>query len=263
MKTSKNVGASLLLALCGWWVSPAIGQTPETKPVTLPGSFWNVTGNVSPVEKGNIISSSYLEQGITMFHKDALSLIPYVSLAPTFDSKGYDWNNRLISTVGVKAVKRFDSGMVSVAGGYANEEHFKGDGQHAGAPYIRADYWFGWGLGNGYPGSSWGIVGRNISPTERNNRIAAVYLQQGVVVHRFHGLALIPFIEATASEDTARHDWNNRFLVGAGVKVVNPDPSCGCELSVSYQREHRQSGLSASNVMLAAKFWFGWNPSKE
>jgi hypothetical protein len=219
---------------------------------TFPGSAWSVLGNVSPVEKGNLISSSYVEQGINIFTKDFFSVIPYVSLSPTFDTKGYDWNNRLVSNVGLKLAKRFDNGMVSVSGGYANETRFK-SGDSDGAPFVRADTWFGWkGEDHKYPGSVWGVVG-NISPVEHGNVIGVVHVEQGVVAHRFdNGATLVPFVEATITRDSKKYDWNNRQVLGAGLK-----------LNLLYQNEHRKSGASAKSVSLAVKFWFGWNPSKQ
>lgn len=264
MKIKKfNMAGLLAMSISSLCLSTAkAGEGGGDQLTTFPGSAWSVVGNVSPVEKGNLISSSHVEQGITLFNKDSVSAIPYISLSPTFDTKGYDWNNRLLSNVGLKLVKRFDNGMVSTSLGYANETRFK-SGSSDSAPFLRADTWFGWrGEGQQYPGSVWGVVG-NISPVERGNVIGVVHLEQGLVAHRFDsGLTLIPFVEATLSRDSKKYDWNNRQVLGVGVKLSNPDPSCGCEIALSYQNEHRSSGTSAKNVSLVMKFWFGWNPSK-
>lgn len=264
MKAKKCLVAAFALGTCALWAEGAHGQTTaDAQPTTLPGSFWNVTGNVSPAEGSNVISASYVEQGIVAARTETLSFIPYVSFAPTFDSKGYDWNNRVLSTIGGKIVKRFDNGMVSLSGGMAHDYHQR-SGKSASAPFLRADYWVGWsGQSEQFPGSSWGMIG-TVSPSERNNIIATAYIQQGVVAGRWHGAAVVPFVEATVMRDTSGYDWNNRNMYGAGLKIVSPNPSCGCEFGVMYQNERRtQSGASSDGISVFVKFWFGWNPVKQ
>lgn len=265
MKTKKfnRVGLLTLSFYCLFLSTAKADEREGGQLTTFPGSAWGVIGNVSPVEKGNVISSFHVEQGVTLFEKDSIAVMPYISISPTFDTKGYDWNNRLISNVGLKLGKRFEQGMFSTSFGYANETRFK-SGSSDSAPFLRADTWFGWrGEEQQYPGSIWGVVG-NISPVERGNVIGVVHLEQGVVAHRFdNGLVLIPFVEATLAKDSKKYDWNNRQVLGVGVKLSNPDPSCGCEITLSYQNERRSSGIYAKNVSLAMKFWFGWNPSKK
>jgi len=259
----KSLAMSLVLGVCTLCAQGASGQTTEdTQPVTFPGSFWNVTGNMSPAEGGNVISASYVEQGIALFRAETLSFIPYVSLSQSVDSRGYDWNNRVLGTIGGKFVKRFDQGMISLSGGVAHAYHPQ-SGISATAPYLRADYWVGWGLSEKFPGNSWGMIG-TVSPVERGNIIATAYIQQGVVAGRVSGVAVVPFVEATVMRDTSGYDWNNRNVYGAGVKIMNPNPSCGCEFGVMYQNERRtQSGAGADGISVFMKFWFGWNPVKQ
>ncbi len=263
MEFKKNKLVTLLVFAVASHLSVANAQAKlEDNLTTFPGSMWSVVGNANPMEKGNVISSTYLEQGINLSNKDSVSVLPYFSLSPTFDTKGYDWNNRLLSNVGIKAVKNFDNGIVSVTAGYANEFRIK-SGLSESAPIVRADTWFGWkGEGGKYPGTVWGVVG-TISPVEKGNVIGVVRVEQGVLLHKFdNGLSLIPFVEATLARDSKKYDWNNRQILGVGLKVSNPDPSCGCEINLIYQDEHRKSGSSAKSVALIAKFWFGWKPSK-
>ncbi len=245
-----------ILALC----ISANAQTQGNKlPTTLPGSAWNVTGNISPVESGNYISASYAEQGITLFRAGTVSVVPYFSVAATLDTKGYDWNNRFVTTGAVKLVKNFRNGIISIGGGYANEYRFK-SGMRKSAPVAQATYWFGWQPNQRFPGNSWGVIG-NISAVERNNLIAAAYVQQGVTAAKVHGVSVVPFGEYSVSRDTDGYDWNNRALYGAGFKVRVPGPSRVVEVGSSYQYEHRfKSGLSASGFSVFIRTWFGWNP---
>lgn len=250
-----------ILLILGWCINAsAQSQSFETKlPFILPGSAWNVTGNISPTEKGNVISASYAEQGVTLLRSKTLSLVPYVSLGTTFDIKDYNWNNRLTTTGAVKLVKNFSHGMISIGGGYANEYRFK-SGMRASAPVAQATYWFGWDPSKKLPGNSWGVLG-NISPVEYNNLIANAYVQQGVVAAKFHSTSLVPFAETMLSKDMDGHDWNNRHTFGAGLKVVVPGSSDVYEIGGSYQREHRfESGMTANGFSLFVKIWFGWNP---
>lgn len=234
-----------------------IAETPENKSATtLPGSAWNATGNLSPMERGNTMSASYLEQGVTLYRTGSFSFVPYASLAASLDTKGYEWNNRAVGTLGMKFVKDFKSGTVFLACGYA-DEHRKG-GTHKDAAVIQAVYWFGWQQGSQFQGSSWGTFG-NTSPFERNNFIATSYVQQGVALYKLHSVSVIPFVECTLSRDSKGYDWNNRAIYGGGVKLLLPHQSHSYELGTAYQHEERfKSHASANAVTLFAKFWFGW-----
>lgn len=248
--------AGIALLILGWCVS-ASAQSETKQPFTLPGSAWNTTGNVSPTEGNNVISASYVEQGVTVFHGKTLSLVPYVSLGATLDTEGNDWDNRFIATSAIKLVKNVSSGIISISGGYTNEYRFK-SGMRKGAPVAQAMYWFGWGSNKRFPGNSWGVLG-NISPVERNNLIATAYVQQGIAVAKFHNTLLVPFAEATLSKDSDGNDWNNRTLMGSGVKLVILGGPQTSEVGVSYTHERRfDSGLTASAVTAFARFWIGW-----
>ncbi len=235
----------------------------------FPGSAWNVTGNTSPTEKDNIISSSYIEQGVRVFHYKTFSLVPYVSLGVTLDTQGKDWNNRLLGQAGFKLVKDFKSGMVSVSAAYGEEYRMK-SGMRKSAPMFSATYWFGWDQPNaepsakhfftGFPGSSWGVLG-TISPVEEHNVIANVYLQQGITLAKIRKVSLVSFGEGTYMSDTKGYDWNNRVLYGGGLKVVMPGTSRVGEIGAAYEHEHRfKSGLTANCFTVFVKLWIGWHP---
>ncbi len=221
-----------------------------------PGNSWGSTGNSSPTEKGNVIKSVYLEQGFTLFQEGTLSLVPYASLNGTLDTKGYEWNNRLIAIGGAKFVKSFSNGMISFGAGYSTE--YRKGGMQKSASQIQATYWFGWNQCERFPGSSWGVAG-HVSPAERNNFISTVYAQQGVRVAKIGSVSFVPFVEGLVSADSYGYDWNNRTIYGTGVKAIFPCKKGAYELGTSYQRENRsRSGISASTVTLFGKFWFGW-----
>jgi hypothetical protein len=242
-------------------------QVQTDRPMILPGSAWFVLGNLSPFEHDNCIVSGYLEQGVTLFRSEHYSLVPYVSLGIGVDSQHYDWNNRQTVQVGIKLVRNFSHGIVSVGGAYAYEHRSK-SGDSAHAPVGYANYWFGWHAPTAnrssrhirFPGSSWGVIG-NVSPVEKCNLIVSDHIEQGVSVAKIGRVSLVPFAEATISGDTNGYDWNNRILYGGGVKIVIPGKSKVAELGASYLKERRfHSGIQKGGYTLFLKVWLGWSP---
>ncbi|PJE50517.1 MAG: hypothetical protein COV29_03865 [Candidatus Yanofskybacteria bacterium CG10_big_fil_rev_8_21_14_0_10_36_16] len=244
-------------------------QKPKTNPpLVLPGSAWNSSGNLSPVEEGNFQNYSYVEQGITVWRNNKWSLVPYVSVSNSVDTKGYSWNNRITGQLGTKMVKSFGNGLVQFGGGYMHENRRVSD-QNEGQAFGFGSYWFGWdtpssnkaeGLFSAFPGSSWGMIG-NTSPAEENNIIGTVYLQQGVTLAKINRVSLIPFVENTVSFDTKDYAWNNRNTWGAGIKASVPVKSGIVEIGAKHLDEYRwQVGKRASGVTGFVNLWFGWNP---
>lgn len=93
----------------------AAGRAPIINPQSYPGQFWTDTGNVSPTEHNDIISASYLEQGITLFRtNNGFTFTPYASFGVTADTQGFDWNNRIQVNAGGRLNKYFKKGIVSV-----------------------------------------------------------------------------------------------------------------------------------------------------
>lgn len=249
MKATIIAGASLALILS------AGAAHAEQKP-DLPGTAWNSTGILSPAEKGNLISQTYAEQGIKVNLTESLALVPYGSLGATFDSEGYDWNNRIGAAAGVKLVQSLPNGIVAVRGGYMVEHRLKSD-LDEGSAFAQAEYWFGWDGAGTYPGSSWGAVTYN-TPFEQGNTLGVLYVQQGYRAHRDDDWSLVPFVEATLSKDTEGYDWNNYLRGAVGAKaVIN---GCGCEVGLAYAHEERfESDTTEDGLIAFIRFSFGWN----
>lgn len=261
MRSSRLLPLALLLAL-----SPA-SHAQDNKIVypirvagPFPGSAWAVLGNVTPIEKQNMIFSSHLEQGRIIFEKRTITIEPYFAAGLNLDSAGYVWNNECDLQSGVKVNKSFSHGVISVGTAYAYENRYKAGGgvSRQGIGYL--EDWFGWELGEGrtnrFPGSTWATFG-NIAPVEHNNLVGTGYVQQGYVAKRKAGWALVLFVEETYSADTKHFDWDNFSRTGAGAKVLLAP---GIELGGSYIREHRfQSGLDAGDFALFMKLWKGWD----
>jgi hypothetical protein len=251
----------------------AAARGPIVNPTSFPGQFWNDTGNVSPTEHNDVISASYLEQGITIFRlgdnaAKQFTITPYVAVGVTADTQGFDWNNRVVGSGGLRLNKYLSgkgiSGIVSLGGAYSYEDRWIGNEKKGGLT-GEVTYWFGWqGLGdtkNRFPGSTWGAVGY-LTPVESHNVIYMQYFKQGVVLHRFNAKnAIVPFGEITTSVDTKHYDWENKYMPGAGVEYVHLHGNTQTELGAEYLYEHRwETGLSGAQATIFLKYWFGWNP---
>lgn len=238
--------------------------TPVVNPQSFPGQFWTDLGNLSPVEHNNLTSASYVEQGVTIFRTTNNTITPYASFGITADQKGYDWNNRLVGTAGIKYNRYLKKGIVSFGGAYAYEDRFL-SGQKKGGFAGQVTYWFGWqGVGNQasrFPGSTWGAAGW-LSPVEYHNFIYMQYIKQGVVAKRFGTKnAIVPYVDLTTNVDTSRFDWENRAITGTGVEFTHLHGNSLLEIGAGYVHEYRFiSNESAGGLALFAKFWFGWNP---
>ena len=99
----------------------------------FPGSSWGNFGNISPVEHGNYILTDYVTQGFVARRFGASktrALMPFVDFTVSKDTKGDDWENKVIGSAGVKYgvpsgeaytefgiaathESRFDSGMTA------------------------------------------------------------------------------------------------------------------------------------------------------
>ncbi|HXP15771.1 MAG TPA: hypothetical protein VN868_01635 [Terriglobales bacterium] len=229
----------------------------------LPGQGWTSIGNVSPIEHNNFYLRSYVEQGAAVFstYSGSVTVTPFVGVGLVFDTKGYDWNNKVLPKVGFKVNKLFLHGVVSVGSAYSYEERFKGVNSSGLTIYVQD--WFGWQpvseKANRFPGSTWIEVG-NLSPVEHGNILGLGYFSQGVVAKRFDRFTLVPYFEATVFRDSKGFDWDNRANVGGGVKAIFPHGDIYSEVGVAYLHENRfQSGLAAGGLSVFTNFSFNWN----
>lgn len=253
-----------------------------------PGSAWADIGNGSPTEHGNILSSLYAEQTVTMYKRGAISASPYVSTGVDFDTKGYNWNNQIAVQGGLRLNCAFqDGGVVSIGAAYGMEDRWIPNATPTGGPgYIvvpsnipndglvfsgsrrtfvaSSQWWFGWGSGGRFPGSHWGTVG-TLSPVEKNNLIGMGHAEQAVIVKKFSkGAYLSPYGELTLSGDVDGYDWENKALYGSGVKLSVPVRETVIELLVGYEREQRfLSGTTTGQLVVHTRFWIGWNPTRK
>lgn len=234
--------------LCLWLTTPAFAG----------GSSWGSISNI-PAEDNNVLGTLYAEQDKTAWQRGAFSLKPFINGTLSFDSKGYDWNNKLTIRGGGKL--QYDvgtSGIIALRFGAAYEERFKSGDSYV-EPFISAEYWFGWGQDSQFPGSSWGIVG-NVSPAEKSNVHFVVHAEQGLFAQPYKSGTFVPFVETTLSRDTDDFDWNNKNAFGAGVKYRHPVGTNGTfDIAFTYQYEERTiSGRSDDGLVLSIGYWVGW-----
>jgi hypothetical protein len=229
----------------------------------LPGQGWTSIGNLSPIEHNDFDFRSYVEQSATVFstYSGSVTVTPFVGVGLTLDTKGYDWNNKVLPKAGVKVNKLFLHGVVSVGTSYSYEERFKG--VNSSGLTISVQDWFGWQSlsekASRFPGSTWIEVG-NLSPVEHGNILGLGYFTQGVVAKRFDRFTLVPYFEATVFRDSKGYDWDNLANVGGGLKAVFPHNSVYSEIGVAYLHENRfQSGLAAGGLSVFTNFSFNWN----
>jgi hypothetical protein len=229
----------------------------------FPGQAWTSIGNQSPIEHNNFYLQSYAEQGAAVFstYSGSLTVTPFVGMGFVVDTKGYDWNNKLLPRLGVKVNKSFRKGVISVGSAYSYEDRFKGTTSSGLTVFVQD--WFGWQpvaeKSNRFPGSSWIEVG-NLSPVEKGNILGQGYITQGVVAKRFSRFLVVPYAEATVFRDSKGFDWDNKATVGGGVKAIFPGSDIYTEIGAAYLHETRfESGLSAGGVSVFTNFSFNWN----
>lgn len=245
-------------------------------PWRYPGKFWIDGGNSSPVEKGNIISMLYFEQGIELLprvirdHEPSNKhLIAFTSATITKDTKLFEYNNRCKLFVGAKLVRLDKHGIIELVGGYAHEVRFL-DNTSRGHLEASLNTWHGWHppvhntSGQAFkrhPGSAWTTLGNN-SPQEGNNIIFLGDIKQGTTLID-RRIDVVPFIHGRFGYDTRAKDWNRKILTGAGVEFKLPTKDWSYSLTVEYMREKRfASGLTGSQVSISANIFHGFEFSK-
>ena len=265
---TKTVLAVLLVPLLVLSAAAQQGAAPALQgsvvdAMGLPGQTWTSIGNFSPVEHNNGYLQSYLEQDAAVFanNSGSITLTPYVSMGLVFDTKGYNWNNKVEPRAGIKLNRFFHNGVVSVGTAYAEEDRLNSLQSSGVVLYVQD--WFGWQpiskKANHFPGSSWAAFG-NISPVEHGNWIGQAYLSQGIVAKRIGRTALVPYAESTFSRDSKGFDWDNKIVCGSGVKAAFTEGNAYTEIGAGYLHEERlHSGQSAGGLSVFLNFSFGWN----
>ena len=120
-------------------------QSVMEKSSRFPGSSWMEVGNLSPVEKGNILGLGYITQGVVAKRFSRFTVVPYVEGTVFRDSKGFDWDNKATVGAGVKAIFPRGGIYTEIGGAYVHESRFQ-SGQSAGGLSLFTNFSFNWNL---------------------------------------------------------------------------------------------------------------------
>jgi hypothetical protein len=122
-------------------------QSVTNKGNRFPGSSWATVGNISPVEHGNIIGQAYVSQGIVAKRFTRATLVPFGEVTFSRDSKRFDWDNKVLSGAGIKAVFPRGDLYTELGAAYLHENRLD-SARSAGGLTVFMNASFGWNLLN-------------------------------------------------------------------------------------------------------------------
>jgi hypothetical protein len=120
-------------------------QPVAEKSSRFPGSSWMEIGNLSPVEKGNILGMGYFTQGVVAKRFSRVTVVPYVEATVFHDSKGFDWDNKAMGGGGVKAIFPRGDIYTEIGAAYLHETRLQ-SGQSASGVSVFTNFSFNWNL---------------------------------------------------------------------------------------------------------------------
>jgi hypothetical protein len=122
------------------------GWNPVSNPESrFPGSSWGIAGHFSPVEQGDLIEQGYLTQGIVAKRFGHTVVIPYSEITLGHDTRGFDWENRVMYGGGVKAAISRGEFYTDFGLGILHENRFN-SGQSANGIKVFSDFSYAWSL---------------------------------------------------------------------------------------------------------------------
>jgi len=232
-----------------------------------PGSFWLSTGNVGPVERGNVVTQANIEQGVTVWQRGNWFAIPFVSAGMTADTAGYEWNDRHPAQVGMKMVWRVPGGAVQGGAGLMFErEPITGEDRHLSA-FV--SYWSGWAAEGvaqrgssfrGFPGHVSAASGL-MTGRDPDNWMTRIDGQQGIAIFRNRVMTAVPYGAGVVTFDTKRRPWENRVTLDAGFKLLRTFVGGVVEGGVAERRQYTVlTGDVSTGPVVYVNLWIGWNP---
>ena len=135
---SSSARTDFATAWFGW--QPAAERTSR-----WPGSMWAVVGHYSPVEHGNLIEQGQLTQGYAASRLGNKVLIPFLQINVGHDSKGFDWENKLVGGAGVKLGIPVGETYTELGAAYSYEDRYL-TGHNANGLRLFMDFSYGWHL---------------------------------------------------------------------------------------------------------------------
>lgn len=261
------VGVITVLSMPGAAFAQGVDSL-HARTILLPGSLNVSIGTLAPGEPGNVVSSVTTEQGFTPFRKGPVFVVGFANVSVRHDTEGFPWNRTMPSTAGLKLVTATRAGIIQAVVGV--NAHVRGDDVRV-SKAAYATYWTGWRgdiisaqstvLPDALPGYAYASSGF-VTAAEPDNWISSLSIQQGATVFRYSGIAVIPFVGASASADSSGHNWNNRTRVDAGIKITREVLSGVVDIGIAQRHEldHLTRDSRVAPVVFV-NFWLGWSPA--
>jgi hypothetical protein len=258
----RRVAVALTFALLA---GPAGADDRSGSPLVFPGSLSVSAGTVGPAERGNVVSNVRTEQSVALWRIGAALIGGTVVAGAGTDLNGYAWNRTQPYTVGAKVMTSTAIGVLHATAGVSGVRAV--DGSRL-APALVVSYWNDWRpsaaagirFGQSFPGflsASSGLL----TAAERGNWITNITLEQGTTLWRTRAFDTIPYVSAGFSADTHGHQWNNRTLSDAGLKVRRGMFGGVADVRVAYRVDHnRHTHHAATGPVVVTSFWLGWQP---
>jgi hypothetical protein len=248
------------IAVVAWVLAghPVFAQDLSPNSLLLPGSMNTSIAGVGPLEPGNAVATTTLEQGLGVWRRGSVLVLGVVDAGLQGDTQGFAWNNTAPVMLGGKVVAAGPYGVVQGVVGVAGD--LRSSSQPA-APVAYGTYWASWhapAARTSFPGRVWVTSGR-VTPRERRNWITSAHVEQGVTMWRGRSAALAPFLGATAVLDTEGRAWNQHGFVDAGIKALTRVHGASIELGAA-QRIDRSwtTGRTGARPFVFANVWVGW-----
>jgi len=249
-------------------LASAQGGEALARGMLFPGTLSVSAGTIAPTERGNVLGSAVAEQGFTAWSKGPVFVTGFVTVTKRYDSDGLPWNRATAASGGFKVVAVTRAGILQVAGGVTSHAVPGSIRRESLAAY--ATYWAGWAarplstsavLPKSFPGHAWASTGR-VTAAEPRNWISQASVQQGATIARSFGIAMIPFVGATANADTLRYAWNNRSSAEAGFKLARSlGAGAVIEGGVAHRYErNRMTRTARTAPVVFVDVWMGWSP---
>jgi len=122
------------------------GWQPVTEKASrFPGSSWAIVGNISPVERGNLIGQGYVSQGVVAKRFRKAVIVPFAQTTFSRDTDGFDWDNKAIYGGGLKTVMPLGETYSEFGMAYLREHRFVPE-RSAGGLALFMNVSFGWNL---------------------------------------------------------------------------------------------------------------------
>ena len=244
---------------------PARADDRSGSLLVFPGSLSASVGTIGPAERGNVVSAVRTEQSVALWRIGPALIGGTVVAGASTDLEGYAWNRMQPYTVGAKVMTSTAIGVVHATAGISGVRAAADGGL---APALILSYWSDWRpsaaagirLGKSLPGflsASSGLL----TAAERGNWITNITLEQGTTVWRTNGFDAIPYVSAGFAADTHGHQWNNRTLADAGLKVRRAVFGGVADVRVAYRVDHnRHTHRATAGPVVVTSFWLGWQP---